>query len=198
VESNGVSVAPLVPETVLELAASCVRFVHASVGVELDFTSDTLPLLDHYAAVAREDLKGRPEAWPLLAQSMGAYFGQVVAAELTGFWRAVESNPDRWLLCLQPVFLAINPVGIAHEIIAASDKHDGPSAEFRLAREDRELVASRLASLPEVPDTDYYTFSTRFDAIQIVAAALKEQMHEGGIEDVTFDLSDYQDELGDI
>jgi hypothetical protein len=175
-----------------------VRFVHAAVGVELDFTSDTLPLLDHYAAVAREDLRQRPEARPLLAQSMGAYFGQVIAAELTGFWRAVEPNPDLWLLCIQPVFLAINPVGIAHEMIAGSDQHEGPSAELRVAREDRELVAQRLASLPELSDTDYYTFSTRFDAIQIVIAALTEQMHEGGIEGVTFDLSDYQDELGDV
>ncbi len=198
VDSTSDSVAPLVPEPVLELAASCVRFVRASVGVELDVSSDTLPILDHYAASAREELAARPESQPLVAQALGAYFGQVLTSELSGFWRAVDASPDGWLVCLQPVFLAINPVGIAHEILAASDKHGGPSHELLLAREDRSLIEQRLASLPEVDEGDYYRFSTRFDAIQVVVAALKEQMHDGGTADVNFELGDYQDELGDI
>ncbi len=188
-------IAPSVPTSIAELAASCVRFVHAAVGFELDFTHETLPLLDHYVVGARAEMSSRPEAVPLLAQSMGAYFGQVLAAELTGFWRVTSTDAHQWLLCLQPVFLAINPVGVAYDILFMDRRHDGPSPELMLARQDRDLVERRLAALPEETQEDYYSFGTRFDAINIAVEALAGQMHDGGLQDITFELGDYVDEF---
>jgi hypothetical protein len=188
-------VAPAIPESVHELAVSCVQFVQAAVGMELDFTHETLPILDHYARIARQEVAARPEAAPLLAQAMGAYFGQVLAAELTGFWRAVDADTNAWLMCLQPVFLAINPVGVGYDVLFSGTDHAGPSSELRLARTDRELVELRIAALPETSEEDYFTFSTRFDVVQIASEVLRGQMHEGGLDDVTFEAQDYLDEF---
>ncbi len=188
----------MVPELVLELAANCVRFVQTSVGVPLDFSNETLPLLDHYATQVRGEIAERPEVEPLLSRAIAAYFGQVLAAEFSGFWRAATPDAEDWLVCLQPVFLAVSPLGITSQILSAADAYPGPSAELMLARSDRELVEGRLAALPEVREDDYYTFSTRFDAIQVAVAALKEQLEDGGMGDIAYELGDYQDELGEI
>jgi hypothetical protein len=188
-------VAPAIPETVHELAVNCVQFVQAAVGMQLDFTHETLPILDHYARIARQEVATRPEAAPLLAQAMGAYFGQVVAAELTGFWRAVDADTNQWLLCLQPVFLALNPVGVGFDVLFCGTDHAGPSSELRLAQQDREMVELRIAALPETSEEDYFTFSTRFDVVQIATEVLRSEMIEGGQEDVTFEAQDYSDEF---
>lgn len=174
------------------------RFVRAAVGIDLDFTQETLPILDHYVRQARAEVAQRPEAWVLLAQTLGAYFGQVLAAEFGGFWRAAEQDPEAWLLCLSPVFMALNPVGIAYEVLAASASHPGPPSELKLAREDREFVEARLAAVPPVSEEEFYSFSGRFDALSVAFEALRAQMHAGGQEDVTFELGDYEDEFGDL
>lgn len=188
-------IAPAIPTAVAELAANCVRFVHAAIGLELDFSHETLPLLDHYLAQARGDVERRPEVTPLVAQAMGAYFGQVVAGELTGFWRARGVDSHSWLICLQPVFLAVHPIGVSYDVLFRGQAHPGPSAELLLARDELPLVESRLASLPPEDEESYYTFSTRFDVLNIAAEALAGQMHDAGLEDVTFELGDYEDEF---
>lgn len=191
-------IAPAIPPAVDELARSCLRFVHAALGFELDFSHETLPLLDHYLVEAREQIAARPEAAPLVAQSLGAYFGQVLAVELSGFWRAPGPDPHAWLLCLQPVFLAVNPIGISYDVLFSGARHDGPSAELRVGRADREFVEQRLQALPPEREEDYYTFATRFDALHIVADALAGQMQIHGLEDISFEMSDYLDEFGEL
>jgi hypothetical protein len=199
VSINGLEdVAPAVPDLVLELAGNCQRFVRAAVGIEPDFSHETLPLVDHYLVKARSEVAQRPEVAPLIAQALGAYFGQVIALEFAGFWRASSPDSHHWLLCLQSVFLAVNPVGVAYEVLYLGDAHSGPSGELRLAREDRELVEARLAALPEVREEEFYSFSARFDVLSIAVEALRGQMIAGGQEDVFFETGDYEDEFGDI
>ena len=188
-------VAPAVPVVITELSVGCVQFVQAALGLELDFSHETLPILDHYARLGRAQIETRPEALALLAQSCGAYFGQVLAAELSGFWRLSESDPNRWLMCLSPVFLALNPVGVAYDVLCLGTGHPGPSSELKLAGTDRPLVEARLSALPETSEEDYFSFSTRFDAVQIAFDALRAHMISGGQEDVTFEAQDYVDEF---
>jgi hypothetical protein len=188
-------IAPAVPPSIVELSVNCVQFVQAALGIELDFSNETLPLLDHYARGAREQLQTRPEALALLAHTTGAYFGQVVASELTGSWRVVNEDPNGWLLCLQPVFLAFNPIGVAYDVLTFSTAHAGPASQLRLLPPDAEMVQARLLALPETSEDDYYTFSTRFDTLQITFEALRAQMSEGGQADVNFEVQDYVDEF---
>lgn len=193
---NGIShdVPPAVPEAVLELSASCVRFVQAKFGIELDFTHETLPLLDHYAQGARAELEQRPEATTLLVQAMGAYFGQVLALEFGGLWKNAALDAHQWRVCLQSAFLSVNPMGVAYDILYGGQNHAGPSSELGLAPEDKELVEGRLAALPPVREEEYFTFSARFDVFHIAYEALRNQMQNDGLDDVWFELADYDDE----
>jgi hypothetical protein len=108
-----------------------------------------------------------------------------------------EADVHRWMLWMQPVFLALNPIGVGYDVLKGSATHSGPSSELRLARDERELVARRLEALPEVSERDYFTFATRFDAIQVAVEALRSQMVEAGLDDVSFELDDYLSEFGE-
>lgn len=188
--------APEVPERISELVTNCVRFVHTSVGAELDLTHETLPILDHYLRLSRAELSSRPEALPLIAQTTGAYFGHVLAIEYGGLWRTPTPDVHDYSLYFQSVFLLLNPVGIAYELLVEGAAHDGPSALPRFARDERARVEARLAALPDVEHDEYYSFSTRYDVLQVCIEALREAQHEAGLEQVNYEWGDYEDELG--
>lgn len=183
-----------------ELAASCERHVLGAVGVALDGSIETLPVLDHYVRLSGAACGERPELVPLLSRTVGAYFGQVVSSAFGGFWWLPSADVHRWYVCLRSVYLALNPVGMAHAALThALDEPpgDAPPDELLLAPEDRPLVHARLALLPGVRETDYATLSTRVEALEVAVATLGEQMAASGTSDVTFDDDDYADQLGD-
>src|ERR1044071_2601851 len=105
------TVAP--PEPVAELVTACLDYVRRALKFELDFTSDTLPVLDHYAATVRASRRERPELTPLVARARGAYCGEVVRAWIPGFWRVPSANVHDWQLCSRVCFLWWNPIGVA-------------------------------------------------------------------------------------
>lgn len=181
------------PSELEQLCRSCQDYVSRALGFELDYTSDTLPLLDHYLISARTDVAGRPELERLLARVVGAYFGEVLVRQLGLFWRMPSADEYRWRVCGRDCFLAVNPVGIAHANLSGSVEHAGPSSELMLAQEDQEFVRERLASLPEVRDEDFFLFSTRYDALEVACAALAEQKHHDGQADISFESDDYDE-----
>lgn len=180
-----------------ELSESCERHVRDALGIALDGSIETLPILDHYISLSRDAIRDRPELLPLLSRTIGAYFGRVLARHFDGFWWLRSGDVHTWFVCLKHVFLALNPVGLAHAALVSDDIEamSGPPADLRLAAEDRELVERRLEALPPVSEADYVRLSVRVEGIEIAVAALREQMHEGGLDDVRFEPSDYDDEL---
>jgi len=195
-EGELASEAPLVnepaPERIVELYGICIEYVERALGMTLDFTDETLPILEHYLEAARDDVNGRPELAQIIYGAMGAYFGELVRRRVNGFW--VIPNPDfhNWRVCARSVFLSLNPIGVVREAIAQSDEQGGPSAEIRLAPEDRALVAERLALAPPVPEGQYYLLSTRLEAIDIVVETLRLAMQQGGHSGVEFEAEDYE------
>ncbi len=179
------------PEPIQELVLSCLQYVRAAVGVPLDFTPETLPLLDHYARKVQATVSERPEVVPLVARSLGAYFGEVVRAGLGGFWLLPSTNVHDYQVCLRSAFVSLNPVGVAYDALFLGENHDGPSSRFRLSPEERPMVEQRLSTLPEVPEDEFYSFSTRYEALQIAAEALRSHMEATGYSEQTFDESDY-------
>jgi hypothetical protein len=101
-------------DEVRELSASCEQHVRDAVGLELDGNIETLPILDHYIRLSRDAVRERPELLPLLARTVGGYFGQVVADHFNGFWSLTSPDVNTWYVCLRCVFLAFNPIGMAH------------------------------------------------------------------------------------
>jgi hypothetical protein len=187
---------PPPPEVIQDLARSCQDYVKKAVGVELDYTADTLPLLDHYIAAVRADILEREELRGLVAHAVGAYFGEVVRRTFGGFWRMPSANVHDWAVCARPVFLSINPMAVALDALAAGQEHDGPRSDLRVAPEYREAVNQRLSALPPVAEEEFYLLSTRLEAIEVAVDALRASMSADGYEDQEFDEGDYAAEVG--
>ncbi len=165
------------PPVVLELASGCVRFVQQAVGLELDFTAETLPVLDHYVQLAEPE---RDELLELLAPTAGAYFGEVVRRTLgPARWHAPEADYQRFRIELEDCFLWFNPVGVAIEAILV-EPADGWSAHLSLLDEDRPEVEAALERLGEVPEDDYYRFATRYEVLSQVATLLRARAARAG------------------
>jgi hypothetical protein len=185
-------------DEVRELSASCEQHVRDAVGLALDGKIETLPILDHYVRISRDAVRERPELLPLLARTVGAYFGQVVADHFGGFWALPSSDVNTWHVCLRGVYLAFNPIGMAHAALIWSIDDElppGPPAELRLSRQDRDWVEQRLAALPPVREGDFFTLSTRVEGLEVAVAALGEQMARSGSGDVVYDDDDYAEDL---
>lgn len=177
------------PPKVAELAAACVRFVAQRYGVMLDFSPDTLSLVDQWVRDARKELKQRPELEALVTSAAGAYLGEVVRREFGGRWFC-DGDEDGWRLYLSTVYCAFNPVGMVREALLLHEA-EGWHAHFELDPGEREGIEARLAALPEVEDDEYYAPSTRFDVVNIVVDALREDMRARGLADVRFTPEDY-------
>jgi len=173
-----------VPAVIEQLSDGCVRFVQQALNLPLDFTPETLPILDHYVRERGRD--GREEISELLAPATGAYFGEVVRRTM-GYvrWHCPADDYDGFRLELEPFFLTFNPIGAAVEIIRQGQVA-GPGAHFEVLDEARELLKETLNKHARVPTEDYYTFTMRYEVLEQVAEVLfalesarKERRHFG-------------------
>lgn len=164
-----------IPPQIQEWAESCRAFVKEAVGVELDYTPDTLPLLDHYVRVkATADGARRPstEIRDLLTPPLGAYFGEVVRRSMAGVrWHAPDEDYEAYRLEFDGIFLHFNPLGVSAETLAGDDV-EGFGAHFQILDETRGLVESVLSQNEAVTADDYYSFTVRFETLESVVAAL--------------------------
>jgi hypothetical protein len=180
------------PEPIPDYVTACLEYVRRALKFDLDFTPETLPLLDHYATLSRETVREKPELAPLITRAAGAYFGEVVRARLAGFWRVPTINVHDWAICSSIVFMWFNPIGIAYDALYSGTEHDGPRSMLRVAPEDHDFLAQRLAALPPLPEDEYFSFSTRFEVIEVAVEALHAKMLDGGYEGTEFSVEDYE------
>lgn len=163
--------------TVKDLAIACVAAVKDTVGVELDFTQDTLPLLDHYARTAdvpNDDLL------ELFGPMCGAYFGEVVARTMgSSRWVTPVDAPERWRLEFGDCFLHFNPVGVAVEALTQRQA-EGWGAHLQMLKEDDKAVKAAVGVYGEIRDDDYFRFSIRFEVIEQVHTTLSRRASEKG------------------
>jgi hypothetical protein len=209
------------PEAVLDLARACVQFVERSLKGTLDFEPETLSFLDHYVGEARAAAKARPETAPVLAHSIGAYFGEVVRRRYPSWWRIESEDPAEWRLELEPVYLSFSPVQLIADALYLPGERPGalpdpsgmvptlwhPSgglepdrgaeaaeAGLELTPEDREAVTERLAALPPVSVEEFYAPSTRLEVIDIAVEAIRaRRMGAGEGADSLLVPEDYED-----
>ena len=185
-----------VPQSVLDLATACRASVLATIGVELDFEPETLPILDHYAKHHRELAAGekirpgrakskggaaeREELLALVAPICGAYFGEVLRHRFEALrWHAPDEDHGLWRLEGEPVFLFFNPIGTAVEVMKEKDA-PGWGAHLRVRSNDREAVRAALELFGDVRDRDYYSFTVRYEVFEQVMEVLGRQARERG------------------
>jgi hypothetical protein len=184
------------PDPVPEYVNACLDYVRRALAFELDFTAETLPVLDHYVTSVRASLTERPELSALVARATGAYFGEVVRTVVPGFWRIPSANVHDWQLCCRAAYLWVNPVGIAYDALFAGVDHDGPRSILRSSPEDLAYLENRLATLPPVPEDQFYLFTTRLEVLEVANEALHARLVEQGYGDTELSDEDYAPVVG--
>lgn len=160
------------PEAIAELAEACVRYVERALGVRLDYTAETLPLLDHYLAEARAELANRPETEPLLLSTAGAYFGEVLRRRHPSHWHLAD-EPSGHRVELETARIVVFPMNVVRECLyLGAPEEEGYVTPLVLGDADREALARRLGELPQVADEELYAPSTRLEVIDIAVDLL--------------------------
>jgi hypothetical protein len=150
------------PQAVQEFAAQAVAYVHAAVGMELDYESDTLPVIDHYLRSVPVD---EAATVALVIATAGPYFGEVVRRRMGGRWELHHGDPIAWRLVL-PTGMSFAPAGLVAAAIARSDDlgdvDTGLNAPPRI-RDHLEAAAARMA---DVTADEYFSLCGRFDTLE--------------------------------
>ncbi len=163
-----------IPSQIADMAQTCVRYVKDALSLELDFGPETLPILDHYV----RQKAGNPtqEIRDLLTAPLGAYFGEVVRRSIEGArWHAPGDAYESYRIEFDPFFLCFNPLGVAAEVIAGEDV-EGLGAHFQILDEARSTLEDALARRNEVSVDDYYSFTIRYETLELLVSLL------GGLE----------------
>jgi hypothetical protein len=177
------------PQAVKELAAAAMRFVQGKYGITLDFTSDTLSLLDQYVRDARAEVLLLPSSLDLIANAVGCYWGEVLRRTFGGEWEA-RGDHSTFRLYFSKVYLSLNPVAVGREALMMQEE-EGWGAHLELEPKDREMVKARLDFLPEASEPEFYLPTTRFDVIEVAFEALRGRMVARGDAGVRYIMRDY-------
>jgi hypothetical protein len=155
-----------VPPRVREYADQAVSYVRRALGIQLEYDSNTLPVLDHYLRTVPDN---QPAALQLVVATSGAYFGEVVRQRLGGRWE-LGSRETEWRMVL-PTGLNFSPVGFVAAAIARADLED---LDTEIAAPSRLLpyVQQALARMGEVSVDDYYSLCGRLDTLEHVHEVL--------------------------
>lgn len=186
-----------VPPRVREYAEQVVTYVRNSLGVTLEYDSDTLPVLDHYLRTVDEG--SQVATLQLVITTSGAYFGEVVRRRLGGRWElggggeTDEGRPKEveWRMVL-PTGLNFQPAGFVAAAIAQADLDDLDS-ELDAPPRMRPYVQQALARMGEVSIEDYYSLCGRLDTLEHVhevLVAVAAQMMGNVEDDVPEQISD--------
>ncbi len=158
------------PPRVSELAAQTIEYVRAAVGIELDYSGDTLPLVDHYLSTVPLEQGAIVE---LVVSTGGAYFGEVVRQCLGGAWSTEADSPTEWRLTL-PSGISLAPAGMVASAMARSDDLDDLDTGLDASPILRPHLEAALARMSHVTADEYYSLSGRLDTLehlQVVLAA---------------------------
>jgi hypothetical protein len=158
------------PSQIRDWAETCREFVKGSISLELDYTPETLPLLDHYLRTKAE--QPSDEVRDLLIPPLGAYFGEVVRRNMPGVrWHAPDDDYEDYRLEFEGFFLHFNPLGVAAEALSGADV-EGFGAHFQILDEARGPVEAALARNDAILSEDYYSFTIRYETLELVASVL--------------------------
>ena len=168
---------PGCPEPIAEFVRRAVAAVRASVGIGLEFDSETLPLLDHYL----RELPGKSDETAVLISAMaGAYFGETVRQCHGGSWKSDGEDPAGWRIVL-PAGLSFSPVRMALAAILGDESGEG-SPDFQAPPLLMAKLEEAMERMGTVSAHEYYTLSCRYDTLEhlqevmlAVAATLQEQ-----------------------
>ncbi|MBN2801507.1 MAG: hypothetical protein JXR91_00280 [Deltaproteobacteria bacterium] len=169
-------------ETIDQLAERCIVHVQKRFNLTLDYTAETLSLLDYYVKeLVTEENRGtvpipgdivRLNLLPLFAPTLGAYFGETLKRIFGGRWRYTNREPQYWRFEFDTFFVRLNPAGIAANAIAEAPFEEW-AGQIMSAPILMPKLEERLNHAPQVAEDELFSFSTAFELIQITGEYLK-------------------------
>lgn len=165
------------PPIVQELALGAFRLVKERLALELDFTAETLPILDHYLRTLADEDDGRPDETmaALVTPCAGAYFGEVVRRTLHGLrWRLPTPQDEyrQWRIEHLSGRLEFNPVGVALEALFREAFSDW-AGHLEVADSKRAAVDRSLAGSGPVREDDFYRLAVRHEVLEQVLEVVR-------------------------
>ena len=158
------------PVEVEEYAKQAVEAVRRALDFDLEWDSETLPVMDHYL----KEVKSRdPAMVELVAAAGGAYFGEVVRRKLGGRWELGDGGPEAWRLGLS-TGLSFSPMGVAASVIVRGDLQDFDSA-LDATDDVRPSLERILGRMDAMAEDVFYSLCGRYDAVEHVHAVLLEE-----------------------
>jgi hypothetical protein len=152
------------PGSVHELAERTIEYVRRALSLTLDYTAETLPVLDHYLRSVPPD---QPDTVRLIATTAGAYFGEVVRRTLGGVWEDAEDQvPSDWKLRLSGD-VTLCPGGMATLAILRAES-EGVDGEIDVPSGSRELVEDALTARGAVAEDEFYSLSGRLEVLMFI------------------------------
>lgn len=170
------------PEVVEDLALGAFRLVKEKLGFELDFTPETLPVLDHYLEQLHDEGEGGPDekVVALVGPCAGAYFGEVARRSLPGLrWHCPTDDYQKWRLEGVDSFLCFNPVGVALEALYRAPLGDW-NAHYTLLASEQEIVDASLEATGPVREDDFYRLAVRHEVLEQTLGVLRELARHKG------------------
>jgi hypothetical protein len=155
-----------VPSPILQLAQQCVAHVENSVGIALDYSTETLPILDHYCRTQRDSSQW-PQGSRELAREAGAYFGEVLRRLFPCRWHVVDDALHEWRLEFEDCLLCFNPLGMVLELLLEGEAL-GWNAGFITDPAATAPLDEYLAGLPGVCEDDFFALTVRQETLDIV------------------------------
>jgi hypothetical protein len=153
------------PGAIHDLAERAVEYVRRALGLVLDYTPETLPVLDHYLTTVPAE---QAETVALIGAAAGAYFGEVARKLLGGEWDQTDASADEWDLVVADG-IRITPAALAGEAILRTDTG---TAGYDVPDDCRGAVEDALDAKGAVPEDEYYSLSGRLETMQLIADAI--------------------------
>ena len=143
--------------------------------MELDFSAETLPVLDHYLIGSRAEDGATPDpaVVALVGPCAGAYFGEVARRTLPGLRWVLPEQEDAypsWRIEGASGRLSFNPVGVALEALH-DESLPGWSAHFELPPAERAAVSHALERAG-VREEDFRRLAVRHEVLEQVLAII--------------------------
>ncbi|MCH9681318.1 MAG: hypothetical protein K0V04_07790 [Deltaproteobacteria bacterium] len=189
------------------LVATFGEQVRRSLEFELDGSTTSLAVVDHYLSMARDE--DREPIVSLIAAGAGAYFGELIRREIGATWVGDGREPRRLRLLVQPQFVHFSPIDQAYEAIAgaplsADDPRIAPGPAFDGAfglepprpnqpeeEGDAQWLVDRLAELPPVAEDQFHSLTCRFETLQLMLELLATRQASQGRPAPSLGLADY-------
>jgi len=164
-----------IPKVIEDLALGAFRLVKEKLQIDLDFTAETLPLLDHYLLnLAGEDGRLDEKIVGVVGPCAGAYFGEVARRTLPELqWQLpddTESYAD-WRIEGVRAPLSFNPIGVALEAIHGEALAEW-NAHLSLPAAERAAVDQALAQAGGVREDDFFRLAVRHEVLEQALAVL--------------------------